>query len=212
MEKKRIAKNGIAVYEYKNPKLHGFFASLFLRAGSMYEAQGDEGITHFLEHVLVRNVNKLSDMKLYEELDERGFLFTDTLRGAKQTDTYIASGDDRDLTVWQPKFTYHGFRYAEIKGLSLFDRHNIVAVAQYNDIKNESTFRCGSAIVNAIHDMVVKTEKANMHSILTDCPQRDERMAWMNDATVRFEETPYNFDIGRMLPKIIRDIRDEHIV
>ena len=75
MEKKRIAKNGIAVYEYKNPKLHGFFASLFLRTGSMYEAQGDEGITHFLEHVLVRNVNKLSDMKLYEELDERGLVF-----------------------------------------------------------------------------------------------------------------------------------------
>ena len=48
-----------------------------------------------------------------------------------------------------------------------------------------------------------------MHSILTDCPQRNERMAWMNDATVRFEETPYNFDIGRMFPKIIRDIRDE---
>ncbi len=147
-------------------------------------------------------------VRFSEELDERGFLFTDTLRSAKQTDTYIAAGDDRDLTVWQPKFTYHGFRYAEIKGLSLFDRHNIMAVAQYNDIKNESTFRCGSAIVNAIQDMVVKTEKANMHSILTDCPQRNERMAWMNDATVRFEETPYNFDIGRMFPKIIRDIRD----
>jgi alpha-L-rhamnosidase len=53
------------------------------------------------------------------------------------------------------------------------------------------------------------TEQDNMHSILTDCPQRDERMAWMNDATVRFEETPYNFDIGRMFPKIVRDIRAE---
>ena len=147
-------------------------------------------------------------VRFSEELDERGFLFTDTLRSAKQTDTYIAAGDDRDLTVWQPKFTYHGFRYAEVKGLSLFDRHNILAIAEYTDIKNESMFRCGSALVNAIHDMVVKTEKANMHSILTDCPQRDERMAWMNDATVRFEETPYNFDIGRMFPKIIRDIRE----
>ena len=147
-------------------------------------------------------------VRFAEELDERGFLYTDNLRYAKQTDTYIAAGDDRDLTVWQPEFTYHGFRYAEIKGLPVFDRHNIVAIALYNDIKNESFFRCGSAIVNAIQDMVVKTETANMHSILTDCPQRNERMAWMNDATVRFEETPYNFDIGRMFPKIIRDIRD----
>ena len=48
-----------------------------------------------------------------------------------------------------------------------------------------------------------------MHSILTDCPQRDERMGWMNDATVRFEETPYNFDISRIFPKIVRDLRAE---
>lgn len=147
-------------------------------------------------------------VRFSEELDENGFLYTETLRSAKQTDTYIASGDDRDLTVWQPHFTYHGFRYAEVKGLPLFDRHNILAIAQYNDIKNESFFRCGSPIVNAIQDMVIKTEKSNLHSVLTDCPQRNERMAWLNDATVRFEETPYNFDIGRIFPKVIRDIRD----
>ncbi len=147
-------------------------------------------------------------VRFAEELTEDGFLFTAPLRDAKQTDTYIASGDDRDLTVWQPKFTYHGFRYAEIKGIPLFDRHNILAIAEYNDIKNESFFRSGSATVNAIQELVIKTEKSNMHSILTDCPQRNERMAWMNDATVRFEETPYNFDIGRMFPKIIRDIMD----
>lgn len=75
MEKKRTAKNGIEIYEYKNPNLHGFFISLFLRAGSMYEKKGEEGITHFLEHVLVRNVNKLSGMKLYESLDSEGMVF-----------------------------------------------------------------------------------------------------------------------------------------
>ena len=47
-----------------------------------------------------------------------------------------------------------------------------------------------------------------MHSILTDCPQRDERMGWLNDATVRFSEIPYNFDIGRIMPKVIEDIID----
>ena len=50
------------------------------------------------------------------------------------------------------------------------------------------------------------TERDNMHSILTDCPQRDERMGWMNDATVRFEETPFNFETGAMFRKIVRDI------
>ncbi|MBQ4590535.1 MAG: family 78 glycoside hydrolase catalytic domain [Clostridia bacterium] len=144
-----------------------------------------------------------------EELDEDGNLFTAPLRDAKCTDTYIASGDSRDLFIWQPQFTYHGFRYAEVTGVKFLDKRDVTAVMFCTDIKNGSFFRCGSALANKIQENIVMTEMDNMHSILTDCPQRDERMGWMNDATVRFEETPYNFDIGRMFPKIVRDIMAE---
>ena len=144
-----------------------------------------------------------------EELNEDGTLFTDTLRGAKQLDTYIAAGDDRDLREWMPEFTYHGFRYAEITGPMLPERDDITAVALYTDIRNLSSFSCGSALINALQKNLVMTEKDNLHSILTDCPQRDERMGWMNDGTVRFEETPYNFDISRLFPKVMQDIRSE---
>lgn len=75
MEKKYTSKNGIEVYGYKNPALHGFYISLFLRAGSMYEDDGVRGITHFLEHVLVRNVNRRHGYKLYSELDRLGMEF-----------------------------------------------------------------------------------------------------------------------------------------
>ena len=74
-ERSLTAKNGVKIYSYKNPNLHGFYISLFLKGGSMYEEQGDEGITHFLEHVLVRNVNKLFSGKLYSELDRLGIEF-----------------------------------------------------------------------------------------------------------------------------------------
>lgn len=148
-------------------------------------------------------------MRHAEELNEDGTLFTEPLRGAACTDTYIASGDTRDLFVWQPEFTYHGFRYAEITGVCDLDKRDVTAVMFCTDIKNGSFFSCGSAIANKIQENLVMTEMDNMHSILTDCPQRDERMGWMNDATVRFEETPYNFDIGRIFPKIVRDIRAE---
>ena len=144
-----------------------------------------------------------------EELDEDGNLFTAPLRDAECTDTYIASGDSRDLFLWQPQFTYHGFRYAEITGVKSLDKRDVTAVMFCTDIKNGSFFRCGSALANKIQENIVMTEMDNMHSILTDCPQRDERMGWMNDATVRFEETPYNFDIGRIFPKIVRDIMAE---
>ena len=69
VEIKRIAKNGIPIYGYCNPALHSFYISLFLKSGSMYERDGEDGITHFLEHALVRNVNKLENYGLYSELD-----------------------------------------------------------------------------------------------------------------------------------------------
>lgn len=144
-----------------------------------------------------------------EELNEDGTLFTEPLRGAKQTDTYIAAGDERDLEEWMPEFTYHGFRYVEVTGLAALEPEDIRAVALHTDIQKRSSFTCGSAMLNAIQQNLLMTEKDNLHSILTDCPQRDERMAWMNDATVRFEETPYNFDVSRIFPKIMLDIHNE---
>ncbi len=144
-----------------------------------------------------------------EELDEDGTLYTDPLRGAKQTDTYIASGYEDPETVWTPSFTYHGFRYCAVTGLARLDRDMIAAVLVHTNLENNASFSSGSALINAIQQNILMTERDNMHSILTDCPQRDERMAWMNDATVRFEETPYNFDASRIFPKILSDIHNE---
>ncbi len=108
-----------------------------------------------------------------------------------------------------PQFTYHGFRYCEVKGLDLLEKDMIRAHLIHTDMENQSRFSCGSALVNEIQENILMTERDNMHSILTDCPQRDERMGWMNDATVRFEETPYNFDASRIFPKILSDIHNE---
>ncbi len=72
VEKRYIAKNGVEIFAYKNPSLHSFYISLFLRSGCMYEKESENGITHFLEHALVRNVNKLKSDKLYSELDSLG--------------------------------------------------------------------------------------------------------------------------------------------
>lgn len=147
-------------------------------------------------------------IKFAEVKKDDGTVNQDPLREAKCADTYISDGNESGCTAWQPSFTYHGFRYAQVEGLDILDKRDITAVSLYTDLDSESVFECGDALVNKIHKNAVMTERANMHGILTDCPQRDERMGWMNDATVRFEGTPYNFDIGRMFPKIARDIMD----
>ena len=171
--------------------------------------QNIAGVLRFTLPEGLRRGQKIT-VSFMEFLDEDGTLYRAPLRGAKQTDTYIAAGSsDAELKVWQPQFTYHGFRYAEIRGLECVQRSQLTAVALYTDVASGSSFRCGNALINQIHRNAVQTEKANIHSILTDCPQRDERMGWMNDATVRFEETPYNFHIGRLFAKVVRDIRNE---
>ena len=74
-EREYKCKNGISIYYYKNPALHSFYISLYLRAGCMYESDSELGITHFLEHALIRNVNKLYGMELYTMLDKLGLEF-----------------------------------------------------------------------------------------------------------------------------------------
>lgn len=75
IEESYITEGGIHIYGIRNPASHGFFASLFLRSGSMHEGEGECGITHFLEHVLIKNVNKVMSGTLYEELDKYGLEF-----------------------------------------------------------------------------------------------------------------------------------------
>ncbi len=72
MEKLTVTDNGIKIYSYKNENVHSFFISLFVKSGVMYEITSQNGITHFLEHALIRNINKLMDGKMYSTLDKYG--------------------------------------------------------------------------------------------------------------------------------------------
>ena len=74
-EKTIVTSNGIKIHSYKVPTSHSFYLSLYLRVGSMYESSEESGITHFLEHALIRNVNSMMDGKLYTVLDQNGIAF-----------------------------------------------------------------------------------------------------------------------------------------
>lgn len=92
-EEVRYTKNGVPVYTYRNPHQHGFYLSLFVRAGSMYERAENAGITHFLEHIAIRNVNAITGGNLYAELDRRGLEFNASTY-TEMIQFYI-SGSDR---------------------------------------------------------------------------------------------------------------------
>ncbi|MBQ5821568.1 MAG: insulinase family protein, partial [Clostridia bacterium] len=65
----------LPVYAYRNAALHGFCLSLYVRAGSMYESAEENGVSHCLEHMVFRNVNRSMNGGLYQFLDRCGLSF-----------------------------------------------------------------------------------------------------------------------------------------
>lgn len=123
-----------------------------------------------------------------------------------QTDVYVF-GDDREA-VYEPQFTYHGFRYVGVKGLNYtLQPEDITAIVGCSAVSQRSEFSCGNELVEKIYQASVWSEKTNLHGIPTDCPQRAERQGWLNDMTVRAEAAVYQFDMRQFYRKFTEDIR-----
>jgi len=150
-----------------------------------------------------------------EVLDADGNIYTDNLRvpkdgkpgGARQTDKYTLRGGAEE--VFEPRFTYHGFRYVELQGLphkpSL---DSLVGCVIHSATSRASTFECSDPMHNKLMENIVWTQRGNMHSTPTDCPQRDERMGWLGDAQIFSQTACFNMDMARFFTKWSQDIRD----
>ena len=116
-----------------------------------------------------------------EMLDLDGSLYTDNLRLASQTDTYILNG--KGLQTLHPHFTFHGFQYVEITGLSQQpDLSSIKGIALSSNPPVSGAFECSNPMLNQLWHNILWTQRDNMVTIPTDCPQRNKRMGWMGDA------------------------------
>lgn len=153
------------------------------------------------------NAGDVMTIKFAETVRDNGFINQDNLRNAKSMDTYVFKGEETE--EWEPSFTYHGFRYFQVEGLSYKPSEEDFSVkAVRSSVERVSTFECSNPLLNDINTMVIRTEANNLHSVPTDCPQRDERMGWLNDMTVRIEQAMYNFDMALFYSKFIEDVTD----
>lgn len=135
-----------------------------------------------------------------------GSLNVENLRFAKATDIYICKGGRE---YYEPRFTYHGFRYAEITGITgELEEEQIIGRVVHTDNQEISGFSCSDDAFNRIFKAMVWTMRSNMHSIPTDCCQRDERQGWMADAGMASEFGMLHFDLTNFYRKWFRDIRD----
>ena len=108
--------------------------------------------------------------------------------------------------LWSPRFTYHGFRYVLVSGLSKPPRKgDYKAIFVHQDIKKISDFKCSDELINKLYDAGIRSSYSNMHYTLTDCPTR-EKLGWTNDAQGTLEQLYINFDIKRFFEKWEKEI------
>lgn len=135
-----------------------------------------------------------------------GSLNVENLRFAKATDVYICKGGKE---YYEPRFTYHGFRYAEVTGITgELKEEQITGRVVHTDNQEISGFSCSDDALNRIFKAMVWTMRSNMHSVPTDCCQRDERQGWMADAGMASEFGMLHFDLTNFYRKWFRDIQD----
>ena len=139
-----------------------------------------------------------------EGLCEDGTVNQLNLRSARASDTYILKGDG--IEVYAPRFTYHGFQYVQTETEGDVEIIRLVAEHVHTDVHKTGEFECSHPDLNQLHKNAVITEQNNLHSIMTDCPQRDERFGWLNDLTTRVHAASYNFRMDRLYAKIVHDI------
>ena len=125
---------------------------------------------------------------------------------AEATDTYILKG--QGLETYEPRFTYHGFRYVELTGYPAEpSADTLEARFVHSDVERAGTFSCSNDLINHVHTNVLWGQLSNLMSIPTDCPQRDERHGWLGDAHLSAEEAVFNFDMSGFYAKFLEDIR-----
>ena len=140
-----------------------------------------------------------------EVLDD-GELYTANLRTAEPLDVFWTNGDAEQ--VFEPRFTLHGFRFAEVQGLQgELSPDDVEAVVLHNDAEFVGDFSSSDPALDRLFQNIQWGLRGNFVSIPTDCPQRDERLGWLADAQVFAPTALALADLGPLLKRWMRDVR-----
>ena len=147
----------------------------------------------------------------FGEVTENGKLYTKNLRTARQTDYYTLKGDPNG-EIWESRFTFHGFRYVQVNGLTEPpSRDLLTAIVLHSETPAALNFECSDPLLNQLHHNIQWGWKGNSVDIPTDCPQRDERLGWTGDAQVFARTATYLTDSAGFFAKWIQDMADAQL-
>ncbi|MFJ9173751.1 family 78 glycoside hydrolase catalytic domain [Streptomyces sp. NPDC102360] len=146
----------------------------------------------------------------HAEVLQDGELATRPLRDATSIDALTLAGNGP--LAWEPRFTLHGFRYAEVSGWhgELTPEH-VTARVYHTDMRRTGWFECSDDRINRLHENVVWSMRGNFVDIPTDCPQRDERLGWTGDIQVFAPTASFLYDCAGMLDSWLEDVAAEQL-
>ncbi|GAA3628966.1 glycoside hydrolase family 78 protein [Kineosporia mesophila] len=141
----------------------------------------------------------------HAEVLEDGELGVRPLRSARATNTYVLSGNGEE--IWEPAFTFQGFRYAEVTGLpEPIDPAAAEVVVLHSDLRRTGFFESSHPLINQLHANVVRSMRGNFFYLPTDCPQRDERLGWTGDIQVFAPTAAFLYDVDAFLASWLVDL------
>ncbi len=149
-------------------------------------------------------------LRFSEMLEEDGSLHTANLRTAEATARYIVKGGG-EVEVWEPSFTFFGFRYVEVSGIEEPLEDAITGLVVHTDIERTGFFECSNPLLNKLYSNTLWGQKGNFLELPTDCPQRDERLGWTGDAQVFCNTALLNMDAGNFYRQWLAAVRDSFI-
>lgn len=144
-------------------------------------------------------------LRYAEVLEGSGDIYTKNLRAASQTDRYTLSGQGEEH--YEPRFTFHGFRYVAVAGLpGPPDTTTITGIAVSSDLQETGSLETSDSLLNQLQRNIVWGERSNFLDVPTDCPQRDERLGWTGDAQVFARTAAFNMDVAGFFAKWLADL------
>lgn len=138
-----------------------------------------------------------------EILNADGSLYTANLRRAKAELVYHKG---TETAKYRPRFTYMGFRYAELSGVPYVDGL-LTAYVVHSEMERTGYFTCANKQVEQLFNSQLWSQRSNYVEVPTDCPQRDERQGYTGDGQVFSRTGAYNYDTERFWTKFLKDIR-----
>ena len=147
-------------------------------------------------------------LRFAELLNPDGTADQKNLRRAQCTDRFTLRGDPAGET-FEPRFTYHGFRYVEVEGFpGTPTADDIEGIVVHSACRETGTMSFADApLLQRIWQNALWSQRSNFFGVPTDCPQRDERMGWMGDIQIFLDAAAFNMEVDPFIRRYLLEVR-----